>query len=101
MNTLTAPRTTALVRHLVDHGILATGLNYPVVPKGDETIRFQVSADHTEADIDQVLDHGPHAPVGVKGHEGGPGGGLGDRLDGHEKKDKGNERSRSDTSLSF
>ena len=50
------PKTTALVRHLVDHGILATGLNYPVVPKGDETIRFQVSADHTEADIDQVLD---------------------------------------------
>ena len=50
------PKTTALVRHLADHGVLATGLNYPVVPKGDETIRFQVSADHTEADIDQVLD---------------------------------------------
>ncbi|MGE0639729.1 MAG: aminotransferase class I/II-fold pyridoxal phosphate-dependent enzyme [Thermoanaerobaculia bacterium] len=50
------PRTTKLVRHLLDHGVLATGLNYPVVPKGDETIRFQVSADHTEADIDSVLD---------------------------------------------
>ena len=50
------PRTTALVRHLAAHGVLATGLNYPVVPKGDETIRFQVSADHTAADIDQVLD---------------------------------------------
>lgn len=49
-------RTTAIVRHLVDHGVLATGLNYPVVPKGDETIRFQVSADHTERDIDFVLD---------------------------------------------
>jgi glycine C-acetyltransferase len=48
-------RTTALVRHLHDNGILATGLNYPVVPKGDEEIRFQVNADHTEADIDQVL----------------------------------------------
>ena len=49
------PRTTALVRHLEAHGVLATGLNFPVVPKGDESIRFQVSADHTEADIDEVL----------------------------------------------
>ena len=48
-------RTSALVRHLFDNGILATGLNYPVVPKGDEEIRFQVNADHTEGDIDQVL----------------------------------------------
>ena len=49
-------KTTALVRHLLKHGVLATGLNFPVVPKGDETIRFQVSADHTEKDIDFVLD---------------------------------------------
>jgi glycine C-acetyltransferase len=48
-------RTAALVRHLFDNGVLATGLNYPVVPKGDEEIRFQVNADHTEADIDEVL----------------------------------------------
>ena len=48
-------RTTALVRHLKDNGVLATGLNYPVVPKGDEEIRFQVNADHTEADVDQAL----------------------------------------------
>lgn len=48
-------KTSALVRHLRDHGILATGLNYPVVPKGEEEIRFQVSADHTAADIDEVL----------------------------------------------
>ena len=48
-------RTIALVRHLHDNGILATGLNYPVVPKGDEEIRFQVNADQTEADIDEVL----------------------------------------------
>ena len=50
------PKTTALVRHLLAHGVLATGLNFPVVPKGDETIRFQVSADHTAGDIDFVLD---------------------------------------------
>ena len=48
-------RTSALVAHLRREGILATGLNFPVVPKGDETIRFQVSADHTPADIDEVL----------------------------------------------
>jgi glycine C-acetyltransferase len=48
-------KTSALVRHLHTHGILATGLNYPVVPRGDEEIRFQISADHTQADIDQAL----------------------------------------------
>jgi len=49
-------RTTRLVRHLFDNGVLATGLNYPVVPKGDEEIRFQVNADHTEQDIEFVLE---------------------------------------------
>ncbi|NQV61253.1 MAG: aminotransferase class I/II-fold pyridoxal phosphate-dependent enzyme [Alphaproteobacteria bacterium] len=48
-------RTSALVSHLRQHGILATGLNFPVVPKGDEEIRFQISADHTAADIDEAL----------------------------------------------
>ncbi len=49
-------RTTDLVRHLYDKGVLATGLNYPVVPRGDEEIRFQVNADHTERDIGYVLE---------------------------------------------
>jgi glycine C-acetyltransferase len=49
-------RTGALVTHLREHGVLATGLGYPVVPRGDDEIRFQVSADHTSADIDLVLD---------------------------------------------
>ncbi len=48
-------KTAALVRHLKEHGVLATGLNYPVVPKGDESIRFQVCADHLPADISFVL----------------------------------------------
>jgi glycine C-acetyltransferase len=48
-------KTTALVAHLRQHGILATGLKYPVVPRGDESIRFQISADHTPYDIDSVL----------------------------------------------
>jgi glycine C-acetyltransferase len=48
-------KTTALVKHLIKNGILATGLNYPVVPKGDEEIRFQINADHTPYDIDYAL----------------------------------------------
>ncbi|MCD6081283.1 pyridoxal phosphate-dependent aminotransferase family protein, partial [candidate division WOR-3 bacterium] len=49
-------KTADLVNYLIDNGILATGLNYPVVPKGDETIRFQINADHTPYDIDYTLD---------------------------------------------
>lgn len=48
-------RTAALVGHLFDNGILATGLNFPVVPKGNEEIRFQVNVDHTVADLEYVL----------------------------------------------
>jgi glycine C-acetyltransferase len=49
-------KTSAMVEYLFDHDILVTGLNYPVVPKGDEEIRLQVSASHTDKDIDYVLD---------------------------------------------
>jgi len=48
-------RTRALVAFLRENGMLATGLNYPIVPRGEQLIRFQVSADHTEGDVDQVL----------------------------------------------
>ena len=49
-------KTRDLVRYLFDHGVLVTGLAYPVVPRGDEEIRTQVNADHTKADIDHVLE---------------------------------------------
>ncbi|HSM36909.1 MAG TPA: aminotransferase class I/II-fold pyridoxal phosphate-dependent enzyme [Longimicrobiales bacterium] len=49
-------RTRRLVAHLYENGVLATGLAYPVVPRGDEEIRFQINADHTEADVDSVLE---------------------------------------------
>ncbi|MGH7122986.1 MAG: aminotransferase class I/II-fold pyridoxal phosphate-dependent enzyme [Stellaceae bacterium] len=49
------PQTVALVRHLRENGVLATGLTFPVVPRGAEEIRFQICADHTTADIDDVL----------------------------------------------
>ena len=48
-------RTRALVGHFFNNGVLVVGLTFPVVPRGSETIRFQVNAAHTEADIDQVL----------------------------------------------
>ncbi len=48
-------KTTELVNYLIENGILGTGLNYPVVPKGDEEIRFQINADHTPYDIDYAL----------------------------------------------
>ncbi len=48
-------RTRSTVRHLRESGILATGITYPVVPRGEEEIRFQLSADHTAADVDEVL----------------------------------------------
>ena len=49
------PKTADMVKFLTEHGVLATGLNFPVVPKGDEEIRFQVNGNHTEADIDYVI----------------------------------------------
>ncbi len=55
--------THAIVKHLHDNGVLATGLAFPVVPRGDEEIRFQVNADHTEGDIDRVLEIMSSAPA--------------------------------------
>jgi len=48
-------KTIDLVRYLKDKGILTTGIYYPIVPRGDEEIRFQICADHTKYDIDSVL----------------------------------------------
>lgn len=48
-------QTVALVEQLFEHGVLGTGITYPVVPKGDEEIRFQICADHTPDDIDEAL----------------------------------------------
>jgi glycine C-acetyltransferase len=47
--------TKKLVGYLYEKGVLVTGLTYPVVPRGDEEIRTQINADHTEEDIDHVL----------------------------------------------
>ena len=49
-------KTREMVDYLFEHGVLVTGLAYPVVPRGDEEIRAQVNADHTAQDIDRVLE---------------------------------------------
>ena len=48
-------KTVDLVKYLREKGILTTGIFYPVVPKGNDEIRFQICADHTRYDIDYVL----------------------------------------------
>ena len=48
-------RTIDLVKFLEGHDIFAAGIFYPIVPKGEELIRLQVSADHTKFDLDFVL----------------------------------------------
>ncbi len=48
-------KTHAIVKSLFDNGVLVVGLTFPVVPKGDETIRFQINASHTAKDIEYVL----------------------------------------------
>ena len=50
------PRTQHIVRQLFERGVLATGLGYPVVPRGDEEIRFQICADLTSSDVDEALE---------------------------------------------
>jgi glycine C-acetyltransferase len=48
-------KTSDLVMYLFAHNILVTGLNFPVVPQGDQEIRLQITAGHTEKDIDYLL----------------------------------------------
>jgi glycine C-acetyltransferase len=48
-------RAMALVGRLFERGILATAIVYPVVPRGAEEIRFQISAAHTPGDIDEAI----------------------------------------------
>jgi len=49
-------KTHELVAALFSKGILVVGLTFPVVPRGDELLRFQINAAHTDSDIGYVLD---------------------------------------------
>lgn len=44
-----------MAERLLQKGIYVIGFSYPVVPKGEARIRFQVSADHELKDIDHLV----------------------------------------------
>ncbi len=44
-----------MVALLYQRGIYLIALTYPVVPKGQDTIRVQISASHTRQDLDYAL----------------------------------------------
>ena len=48
-------KTKKIVSFLRKNKILATNINYPVVAKGKDEIRMQLSADHKEEDIDNLI----------------------------------------------
>jgi glycine C-acetyltransferase len=41
---------------LLEEGIYVIGFAYPVVPKGKARIRMQISAAHTDEDIDRLIE---------------------------------------------
>lgn len=50
-----AYKTKRLTDELFKSGILATNINYPVVPKGKDEVRVQISASHTKEDIEYFV----------------------------------------------
>jgi glycine C-acetyltransferase len=45
----------AMAERLLEHGIYVIGFSFPVVPRGQARIRVQLSAAHSEADIDRAI----------------------------------------------
>ena len=45
-----------MARDLLEEGIYVIGFSYPVVPKGEARIRVQVSAAHTDEDLDRAVE---------------------------------------------
>jgi glycine C-acetyltransferase len=44
-----------MAQRLLEHGIYVVGFSFPVVPKGQARIRVQLSAAHSEADVDRAV----------------------------------------------
>jgi glycine C-acetyltransferase len=44
-----------MAQRLLGHGIYVIGFSFPVVPKGQARIRVQISAAHSDDDIDQAI----------------------------------------------
>jgi glycine C-acetyltransferase len=47
---------TKMADRLLDEGIYVIGFSYPVVPKGQARIRTQMSAAHTDEQLERALD---------------------------------------------
>ena len=50
------PRVMDLDARLLARGVFAAGIRAPTVPAGQERIRFTVSAAHSRAQLDRILD---------------------------------------------
>ncbi len=46
----------AMSKQLLPHGIFVIGFGFPVVPEGEARLRIQMSAAHTEAHVDQLVE---------------------------------------------
>lgn len=46
----------AMSKQLLEHGIFVIGFGFPVVPEGEARLRIQMSAAHTEAHVDQLVE---------------------------------------------
>ena len=44
-----------MARRMLEHGIYVIGFSYPVVPRGQARIRVQLSAAHTDDDVDRAV----------------------------------------------
>lgn len=51
-----AAKTSALVDALFEKGFIVTNISYPIVAKGQDEIRVQLSAAHTKKDIDEFIE---------------------------------------------
>jgi glycine C-acetyltransferase len=49
-------KTRALTDELFKEGIIVTNISYPIVPKGKDEIRVQISAAHTKKDLDECIE---------------------------------------------
>ncbi|WOI53739.1 glycine C-acetyltransferase [Parvularcula sp. LCG005] len=50
-----APKAQEMASRLMEEGVYVTGFFYPVVPKGRARIRTQMSAGHSEAQVDEAI----------------------------------------------
>ncbi|MND07298.1 2-amino-3-ketobutyrate coenzyme A ligase [compost metagenome] len=50
-----AKKAQAVARDLLAEGIFVTAFTFPVVPRGEDRIRVQISAEHTDAMIDRCI----------------------------------------------